>query len=331
MKSNSSREQRGNESKARHALDAGGDDDAELRGALPPAGADEDLAESQGEPEPTEEPSPKGLKRWGPWRRWDWYRKVRKQERGANTFWRDRDPREHARGRLPDDESVQVPAIWVAELYTPSTVGGLLTGIGDLGWEYGRSRDDSLTRWMNDVRGGRRAGWTSLGLVSPPEDAHFMSERTAPLPSGVKAALPILISLTPSLTALVIAFLFDDHSAGSLDSPLRAEFSTTIQRDPLFRPWHPVRYVLKNGSIRLGRRIRNPDLIRRETVRSRLRDLESGCAQWVRDHLPGAFVSLPSSRVPTATLLITERVGECQHSCRLKPSHYAALSSAVIS
>jgi len=284
-------------------------DAAELRGAIPPSESDEALAKIQAEQEPAEEAFlPRVLKRFGPWKRWVWYWQTRQHERVESDFWRDRDPKENARGCLPDEEGVQVPAIWVAELYTPSTVGRLLKGIHDLGWEYGRVGHDSLTKWMNDVREGRQAGWTSLGLISPPDAAHLMSERTAPLPSGVKAALPILVSLTPSLTAFVIAFLFDDTAATSLETPLRAEFKTSIRRDPLFRPWHVARYVLMDRMARLGHSIYSPDLLRREAVKSHLQKLENDCVNWVRDHLPGAFTLQPGSRVPTAALLVTERV-----------------------
>ena len=286
------------------------DDNDELRGALPPSEEVQESTDFQEKPDEqvqTDQSTLSRLKQWGPWKRWTWYQKVRRPNREDREFYRDNDLEENEKGRLPDDEGVQVPAIWVAELYTPSTVMGLLKGIRDLGWEYSRNRDSSLTKWMNDVREGRQAGWTSLGLVSPPEDLHFMRDRTAPLPSGVTAALPILMSLTPSLTAFVIVFLFDEEAACSLEEPLRAEFSTRSDKDPLFRPWHVVRYLLVGGSLRLGRRIFSPDLIRRDTVKSRLQDLEHSCMKWVRNRLPGVFSSLKCSRFPTAVLLVTEQ------------------------
>ncbi|GAH00531.1 unnamed protein product, partial [marine sediment metagenome] len=251
-------------------------------------------------------PIGRALGNWGPWKRWSRYREFRREDLEEPRFWQKRDPKENAQGRLPEDEHVQVPAIWVTELYTPSTVAGLLAGIADLGWEFGRSHADSLTKWMSDAREGRGAGWTSLGLVSPPKDPHFMRERTAPLPEGIRAALPVLISVTPSVTALVIAFLMEDDSADLLDEPLRASFST--RRDPLFRPWHVVRYVFRNGSARFGHSIHSPDIIRRDRIKSSMRELERGCINWVRRHLPGAFASLRDVSFPTATLLVTEKV-----------------------
>ena len=249
---------------------------------------------------------PRKPKGWGPWMRWKWYREF--QQTDDRTFWRDHDAEENAKGRLPDDEGVQLPAIWVAELYTPSTVSGLLKGITDLGWEYGRSRSDSITEWMRDVREGRQAGVISLGLVSPPNAKHFMQEHTATLPAGVTAALPALMSLTPSLTAFVIVFLFNDGIATSLETPLRAEFTTSVHNDPLLRPWHVARYILLDGPVRLMRHISTPDIIRHKSVRGRLREIETNCVQWVQARFPGVFASQPNSYAPTAALLVTEQV-----------------------
>lgn len=256
---------------------------------------------------PTHEEQPrKGLKHWGPWKRWNYYREFRDRE---SQVGRDRDCEENARGRLPDDEGVQLPGIWVSELYTPSTVCGLLKGIRELGWEYGRNRDTSLTKWMNDVREGRQAGWVNLGLVSSPNAGHFMRERSAELPPGVTGAFPILMSLTPSITAFVVAFLVDDESAVSLEASLRKDFETTARRTSLFRTWHLFRYILMNDdSVRFGYSILNPDRRRREELKSQLEGIEKNCIQWVRKHFPGAFDSLPQACLPTAILLVTEQV-----------------------
>lgn len=247
------------------------------------------------------------FERFGPYRRWKHYRKWLEREKSGAVVWSRNDFDENKEGALADDEGVQVPGIWVTELYTPSTVNGLLKGISELGWDHGNSRNDSLLRWMSDVREGRSAGWTNLGLVSKPKSTHFMCERTAPLPSGVTAAQPVLMSLTSSLTAFVVLFIFDDATAKSLDTTLRAKFKTVIRRDPLFRTWHSIRYILFNGRIRLGQGIHSPDFIRREMLKVQLKQLEDNCINWVQTHLPGAFASLPDIRTPTATLLVTEK------------------------
>ncbi|WP_183026176.1 hypothetical protein [Variovorax sp. UMC13] len=299
------------------------DESAELHGALPPTDADQQASDA--DPAAAQK-SVSWLNRWGPVKRWTRYIEFKHREGRGPDFWRTQDSEENETGKLGADEGVELPALWVAELYTPSTVGGLLKGIGDLGWEHGRSGDKDLAKWMSDVRGGRQAGWTSLGLVSSPTDPHFMRDRTAKLPPGVTGALPILMSLTPSLTAFIVVFLLDRDTAASLQGPLRAEFQTITRRDPLYRPWHVIRHVLMNGELRLGYSILQPNSLRREAVRSIVQRLEKGCVQWVKDRLPGAFASLPDVKSPSAILLVTEKVAPLSEDARkIRAFHGLAL------
>ncbi len=243
--------------------------------------------------------------KWGPWRRFKWYLATQRAER--QEFWQERDPEKNERGQLPPGESVQLPAIWVAELYTPSSVDGLLRGISNLDWEHGRSRDDSLLKWMSDIRRGCHAGWINLGPISNPSDSYFMKERTAVLPNGVRAALPRLMSITPSITALIMAFILDDQAAASLDEPLRAEYTTRTERSHLFRQRDLLNHLIFGTSVRLGRSILDPNLQRRNAARNCLAELENSCIQWVGQNLPGIFASgIRSGMFPTALLLVTE-------------------------
>lgn len=143
-----------------------------------------------------------------------------------------------------------------------------------------------------------------------------MSERTALLPPNVKAAFPILMSLTPSLTAFIVSFLFDDETAASLKTPLLASFKTRTCNNFFSRPWHILRYVLGGDGARIGQSIYSPDLIRREQVKSQLQKLERNCLQWVHARMPGALSSMPDSRAPTAFLLVTERIKPLSEEAR---------------
>lgn len=287
--------------------------DAErLHGALPPTGPSEDTAtpkvvDSVKPCNPSVSLFRKAISRWGPYKRWNWYCRSMEMEKVGSSYWRESDPKENAQGVLPDGERVQVPVIWVVELYTPSTIDGLLRGITDLDWEYGRTRNNSLLKWMSDVRQGRTAGWTNLGIVSQPSSSDFMSERVAPLPRGIRSCRPILMSLTPSVTALVVAFFMDDESADQLNDPLRANYSTLVTRDPLFRRFDVIRYILQSKHPRLGQHIHRPDNLRHAAVRSRIAAMQDECVNWVRRHLPGTFHSLRTVPFPTALLFVTEK------------------------
>ncbi|WP_186147689.1 hypothetical protein [Burkholderia gladioli] len=219
----------------------------------------------------------------------------------------ERDSEKNEASRLPTGESVHLAAIWVSELYTPSQIGGLLEGLSRLGWERGRSRDDSIVSWTNDVRQGRSAGWVSLGLVT--SAARFGSERVAELPSGIDSAHPILMSLTPSITALVIMFYMDDDTSMALDRPLRADYSTRFEEGPGQEWWNIAGYVLFGKETRFSRAIHDPFSQRRESVASCVSQIEARCTEWVRRNLPGVFASgLRDEFFPTATLMITEEV-----------------------
>jgi len=224
-------------------------------------------------------------------------------------FWHDKDPAENKKGKLPDDENIQLPAIWVSELYTPSKVEKLLTGIQKLDWDKDRIGQKSLIQWMSEARQGRTAGWTSLGLVSSPEDEHFMRDRVAQLPPGVTAALPILLTLTPSITAIVIAFIFDEETANALNAPLSAYYSTTTTPSHDQSIWRILSYILFNKSMGFGRKISMPDARREEMTRDKLSRIERHCIDWVHQNLPGVFASdLKAYKSPTAILLLTEKV-----------------------
>jgi hypothetical protein len=243
-------------------------------------------------------------------------RQLARELRTSQEFWRERDPEENERGRLPDGEEIHLAGVWVAELFLPSTVDQLTRGIQSLGWSRGRTRsDDDLAEWVKSSR-SRGGGWISLGLVSPPDSPHFMSERLAELPPGVRAALPYLHSVSSAMTALVILFILDDDAATGLTPILRASYETRLEATP---PWlgrsGAIMRLLKRIGWRLFRKwslarshsIHRPHDLRRTAAAQYLRERRQECTDWVGEHLPGAFSSgLAGFELPTAQLLTTE-------------------------
>ena len=270
--------------------------------------------------------APGAIETWGPYRRWQWYREA---SRDHAKYWNDRDPAENRDGRLPAWESIEVPAIWVVELYTPSTVEGLLGGIERLGWETRRSGGDDILKWMADIRHGRAAGWTALGLVSSTRAGHLMTERSAELPSRIQAAQPMLMSVMPSITALVTCFILTDDAAKEVNLPLRREFATFTTRDDRFRRRHLFRYVIRGGDIHMGSTIHAPDFQRRDEVVRTLDSLEADCTAWVAKQLPGAFAGgLRRGLFPTSMLFVSERRRLMREHLRLRALEGAELDRA---
>lgn len=224
-------------------------------------------------------------------------------------MWRSRDDNENEWSRLPDEEHVEVAALWVTEIYTPSRLHGLAEGLHDLGWDLGGSRGNDLREWLAQARAGQRAGWTTLGLVSSNRrrtKPNFMSERLADLPPGVRAAFPMLMTLTPSLTALTTAFVLDADTASAINRPLRADYVTTESWTHPMSWWRVPRYVFRRKPYLLGRHMDSPMIKRRQKSAAVVSDLESRCSDWVARNLPGVFASeeFPGT-FPTACLYLT--------------------------
>lgn len=236
-------------------------------------------------------------------RRWNWYRKgIRESEHSKQ--W---DEEQNQNSKLSELDAIHMPAIWVAELYTPSTVEGLVNGVRDLGWNESYRMRKDLGGWMNDVRAGRSAGWISLGLVARRDSKNFLKDRVADLPHGVRAALPILLSITPSITAFVIVFIFEDDVAGSLQTVLRSDFVSETRRDSRLRFWHVINFILTGKSSEyMGYTTQRPDDLRRNLASQKVDALEEMCIRWVSDKVPGVF-SLKSGNFPTAVLYVTEQ------------------------
>ena len=104
-----------------------------------------------------------------------------------------------------------------------------------------------------------------------------------------------------------MAFILDDQAAASLDEPLRAEYTTRTEKSHLFRRRDLLNHLLFGAPAKLGRRILDPNLQRRNAARNRLAELENDCIRWVSQNLPGIFASgIRSGIFPTALLLVTE-------------------------
>lgn len=243
----------------------------------------------------------------GPYKRWTLLRSWLRRESNLDQI-REEDAEKNTNGRLPADEEADLPAIWLVELYTPSTVNGLFEGVRKLGWEKGRTGSHDLLEWMDKVRAGRRAGWMSLGFVTNPDDRQLMRERSALLPAGVKAAFPAVMSISPSITALSFCFILNEQESLSVSAVLKSDFDTQIERMSRLKMLDVVRYIIFGGEIGLGHKILDPESARRELAQKKLRDIEIECQRWVAKWLPGAFSSLHGASMPTAFLFLTKNV-----------------------
>ena len=206
------------------------------------------------------------------------------------NFHRKNDAIVNAETTPPEDENVDFRCMWAVEYYTPSHVEHLIECLSKL-----KSKEDDLPgrispgSWVRNTRQFSSGGsWLNLGRIRSDDDRRLwpMPYRTAQLPKSVDHARGTIYSVTPSLTCVVICFVFDDQVRTRLDYALRKPRRTFIRT--LSSGYQPVTpYWQKSEDI--------------HQVRDEYRNL---AANWFRENLPGAFCSgLHEGRLPTYELV----------------------------
>jgi hypothetical protein len=147
-------------------------------------------------------------------------------------WYRERDGDENASLNPPDDENIRMHCLWTTEIYTPSQIDNLLSGLARLGW----GRDDLLpdrdvAQWVRRSReGSLGGGWLNVGVIARPGDKRFWRARSADLPEHVDYAFVRIFSLTSAVTCVVVNFVLDEHYAAQFESILRRQHRTTTKK-----------------------------------------------------------------------------------------------------
>ena len=203
---------------------------------------------------------------------------------------RKNDAADNAETAPPEDEHVDLHCIWAVEYYTPSYVDRLVESLAKLKWD----QDDPLgrespTSWIRTTRQLSTGGsWVNLGTIRSVDDARPwpIPHRTAPLPKSVDQARGHIHSLTPSLTCIVMCFIFDVNARSRLDDALRKYRQTFIR-------------YLSDGYQTL-----DPEHQKTEEVRKIRQAYKNLASKWFRENLPGVFSSgLLGGRLPTCELV----------------------------
>jgi hypothetical protein len=169
----------------------------------------------------------------------------------------ERDPAENVRTAPPDDESIELPCIWMTEVYGPSRLPSLIAAVRRLGWEREEHTSPLLSEgieaWIARARLHPFGGsWLNLGPIARPGTTGFLGgPRRAPLHPGVSHAYGLIRVLTPALTCLTMQFFLEPGLKEGFDtistlqclaSPARSMFrrnrmilASETMRSPLWR------------------------------------------------------------------------------------------------
>ena len=184
--------------------------------------------------------------------------------------------------------------MWAVEFYTPSQVEKLVDNFRRLEWHRSdRPGRESPAAWVQITRQLMEGGsWLSLGMIRSADDTRPWPrpDRTAPMPMYVRYAHGGLYALTPSLTCIVMCFVFEDSFRSRLDEVLRRH------RQTFARP------------LRNGHEIFDPARQKTEEVRRVRQKCANLAATWFRENLPGVFSSgLLGDQVPTCELVTLQK------------------------
>lgn len=204
---------------------------------------------------------------------------------------RDRESNESS--RVPEDEELSLCVVWGVEFFGPAEVESLYEHLRRLNWTAGfRSKgENGALSWIRHQRAYGSGGSYNVGHVSERSDRKrfLMFDNYASMPEGVDHLLVRVFQLTPSLTSVLVGFVFKECTARTYERELNRDRKTVRERSErrwsisIIDPGHQ-----KERSIQLAR--------------SKTRAMAQ---RWFADNLPGYFCSLSGNRMPTAELLTT--------------------------
>ena len=188
---------------------------------------------------------------------------------------KERDPQADAATSPEADERIDLYCTWGIEFYTPSHYEGLIESLSKLGMRSdARDPSDRARAWLSRLsRFHGQFTWMNLGHLIPEgsnlefgRDTYF-----AKLPQDVKYASFGIYAISPSLTSLVVCFVFDEGMSMRFDNALRETRRRT------------------NESLRGGNVDYDPRTAKTEAIKVIRTSIRSTIELWFSHNLPGLF------------------------------------------
>lgn len=214
---------------------------------------------------------------------------AREVERTAGA----RDADDNRDTRIPDGEQVRVPAIWLTELYTPTTLGGLVNRLPSVMAKarYQHPERGDIVQWLQDARRGGGGAWRALPNVTSVDAGIRTSDWIIDnLPEQVASVTWGIYALTSTVTAVTALFRLKDDHATELQRIVDQDVSTRATITP-----------------RDGYTINDVRWLKQQAADKWREELRTGASGWLADRLPGSFHRLHPGELPAIELLVTER------------------------
>lgn len=187
-----------------------------------------------------------------------------------------------------------MPLLWVAEVFTPTTIDNLVKGIRDLTTRMDQSslttRREDLADWVLSSRRQGTFGFTPIAYVTPKGRKVLDSSVEGQVPAGIRYIHLHVITLTSTTTVLTATFRLDQDRERQLEEILNQDRTTFARRN----------------ANRKSFTIPNVGQQKAEAVDNWRKALRNDAVQWMADQFPGFFCGISSEQLPTIGLLLTK-------------------------
>ena len=221
-------------------------------------------------------------------------RLLAKMEEESVRFFSQKDPEGNAATRLPPGEQALMPVLWVAEVFTPTTINSLVKGIRDLTARMDQSLltigTEGLADWVLSSRRQGTFGFSPIAYVTPKGRKVFGPSVEEQLPAGIRYVHLQVLTLTSTTTVLAATFRLDQDRERQLEKILDQDRVTFSRRSA-------------NGKSFTTPNVSQQKAAAVDDWRRALRD---DAVQWMADQFPGFFCGISSKQLPTIGLLLTK-------------------------
>ena len=218
-------------------------------------------------------------------------KKKQTSDEGLLAGFHQSDPGQNSQYTPPAGEEIELCCMWATEVYTPAHTESLTEALRNFDQQTQPTTfgSEDLVSWFKSTQRhlyGRSAVnlgiWAPKGRTSPP----IFNTRTVGLPDSVEYASGMMFSMSPTLTCIVVRFVFDWAMSKSYDAALKLDRETFLTPTP------------RGSQIHLPMTQKSDDIWR---LRSELSELAE---TWFRENIPGVFSSgTDGCGIPTCELV----------------------------
>lgn len=213
---------------------------------------------------------------------------LRFNDHDRNKVWSREDP--HHAYTVPSDEHVELPTLWVVELFPPSSYTALRKAFARNKWD--KVRQPGLREGNEQILDESRTGsgmywWPMVTVINPKKHGHAFDVAREKLPHQFKSIELHAVSVGSGLTAVIAKFDLDPAAVQHLDAVWHTE--------------HPPTLTWEKGQLRS----RDPEWAGYRITQSARQAIHDAARTWMALKVPGYFATTKAPQLLLDLVLTT--------------------------